>query len=458
MPAMRTDASHAALRFGLGPRPGELAAVAADPRGSVVAQCERTDGAILEGPDLHGTGYNLARHFQDVRVRRDARGPAANGDRVAADILAVAPYRQTTSEAEIGARFGRGCTTGDGLTERLVLFWSNHFSVSVRKSPIMAAITGAYEREAIRPFVYRHFGEMLRAVVTHPAMLIYLDNTVSIGPLSPQGLKKRSGLNENLAREILELHTLGVAGGYTQHDVTQLACILTGWSQDGSLDPHSNRGSIFHANRHEPGAFTVLGRVYAGDGPDQLDRVLGDLAGHPSTARHLAGKLVRHFVSDAASAGLVDTVAKAYLDTEGDLAATSIALASSDIAWKYPAAKIRSPYLFVLAAHRAFGFSGREGARLRKDLGILGQPLWYPPSPAGWPDGDDVWLAGDALLERLDFAARFAKTAPDVPVPMLGEDILADRYAEATREAMMRAESREQALALMLLSPGFQRI
>jgi uncharacterized protein (DUF1800 family) len=458
MVARRTDASHAALRFGLGPRQGDIAAIAGDPQGFVVAQCERTDGGLLEGPDLHGTGHNLARHFQDVRARKEARGPASAGDRAAADILAAAPYRQRVSEAEIGARFARGCSTDDAFTERLVLFWSNHFSVSMRKSPIMGAITGAYEREAIRPFVYRPFVEMLRAVVTHPAMLIYLDNTVSVGPHSPRGLKKRSGLNENLAREILELHTLGVSGGYTQHDVTQLACILTGWSQDGALDPSLNRGSIFHPDRHEPGSFAVLGRVYEGDGPQQLDRVLQDLARHPSTATHIAGKLVRHFVSDNASADLVGTVAGAYLEAAGDLAATSIALTSSDVAWNYPAAKIRSPYLFVLAAHRAFGSSGREGGRLRKDLGILGQPLWYPPSPAGWPDHDEVWLAGDALLERLDFAARFAKTGPDVPVPALAADILADRYDDATREAVTRAESREQALALMLLSPGFQRI
>ena len=191
------------------------------------------------------------------------------------------------------------------VTTRLVMFWSNHFCVSANKGPVRG-MAGAYEREAIRPHVLGRFVDMLLAVERHPAMLVYLDNHVSIGPNSRAGLNRGLGLNENLAREILELHTLGVGGGYTQEDVTNLARILTGWTVANLANPVGEPGRFFFAPaRHEPGAWTVLGKRYGEAGMAAGEAVLRDLARHPATARHIARKLARHFVSAEPPAALV---------------------------------------------------------------------------------------------------------------------------------------------------------
>jgi uncharacterized protein (DUF1800 family) len=506
------DAYIALTRFGLGPRPGECAAIASDPRGFVLAQCDRPQTALLVAPGLLSTPENMALNLKDRRERRVARkleneqieaakaaakaaggggmasaemagGDMAGGDMAGGDMagglaavddgtvkrddakrperLRQPGFSPTTVRHEAAARFNHGLATTDGLTERLVLFWSNHFAVSTAKGGTVPAIVGSYEREAIRPHVYGRFRDLLEATVKHPAMLVYLDNWKSVGPNSRIGEKRGLGLNENLAREVLELHTLGVDGGYTQADVTSFAKVLTGWTIDRNGGRIEGTGAIFLPRRHEPGDFTVLGEVYGQKGQKQLDAVLDDLARHPATARHIARKLTRHFVGDGAPPEIADVVARAFLDSDGDLAVTTRALVSSDAAWTAAPAKLRSPYLFTMASFRVLTLntdSDNEKAAFNM-TNALGEKIWTPPSPAGWPDADDSWLAGDALLERLDFATVIARRIdPELDVPGLAADVLGPRYDQPTREAVTRAESREQAVSLMLLSPGFQRI
>jgi uncharacterized protein (DUF1800 family) len=525
------DAHTALTRFGLGPRPGECAAIASDPRAFVLAQCDRPQTALIVAPGLRPTPENMALNLKDRRERRVARkleneqieaakaaakaaggGDMAAGDMADADMaggdmagrdmaggdmaagdmagdmtggdmagglaqiddgtvkrndsqrpdrLRQPGFSPSTVRMEAAARFDHGLAANDGLTERLVLFWSNHFAVSTAKGGTVPAIVGSYEREAIRPHVYGRFRDLLEAAVKHPAMLVYLDNWKSVGPNSRVGERKAIGLNENLAREVLELHTLGVDGGYTQADVTSFAKVLTGWTIDRNGGRTEGSGAIFLPRRHEPGDFTVLGKVYGQRGQRKLDAVLDDLARHPATARHIARKLTRCFVGDDAPPEIAEATARAFLDSDGDLAATTRALVSTDAAWATPPSKLRDPYLFTVASFRVLRMttdSDNEKAAFNM-MNALGQKIWTPPSPAGWPDGDDAWLAGDALLERLDFASVLARRIdPELDVPALAADVLGPRYDQPTREAVTRAESREQAVSLMLLSPGFQRI
>jgi uncharacterized protein (DUF1800 family) len=232
--------------------------------------------------------------------------------------------------------------------------------------------------------------------------------------------------------------------------------VLTGWTVD-RRDRHPGiEPTLFLDEWHEPGAIPVLGTSYRAAGARQLDAVLDDLASHPATATHVARKLVRHFVADASPPDLVAAVAQAFRASDGDLAATTRALVTADAAWTPPAVKMRSPYELCLAGVRGTGVPlGRPAWPVVR---ALGQKVWAPPSPAGFPDADDSWLAGDALLERLDWATAYARAAgPRVDARMLARDLLGPSLDRDTEVTIARAESPEQALALLLMSPGFQR-
>jgi uncharacterized protein (DUF1800 family) len=364
--------------------------------------------------------------------------------------------RRQAFVGEAVARFGRAASADAALLERLVMFWSNHFCVSANKGPV-ASIAGAYEREAIRPHVLGRFADMLLAVERHPAMLIYLDNAQSIGPNSRAGINRGRGLNENLAREILELHTLGVDGGYTQEDVANLARILTGWTVGNFATRSAEPGRFFFARaRHEPGDWTVLGKRYPDYGEGTGENVLRDLARHPSTARRVAGKLARHFVSDNPPAALVERLEHTFLASEGDLRAVMEALIKSSQAWEAPPAKVLPPYDFLVAVARGIGFQPRPRELLRL-TNILGQPLWRPPSPAGWPDTDDGWASPSAMRERLRVAEVAARRGGTGDPREVAQDVLGDAMGASTRQAVARAEAREQGLELLIMSPEFQR-
>lgn len=333
-------------RFGLGSRRGgDLAAAASDPRGFLRAELEQPGIAALEAPDLPRTAVALKILFTDQEQQRLQRlaadmtiqtasleeSPGTAGTPSSAKPKEAPkpppPAIQQVFRTEASARLRRILEAQPGFVERLVQFWTNHFCVATMKGGFVRIAAGAFERDAIRPHVLGRFGDMLQAVESHPAMLFYLDNQLSIGPNSPAGQRTGRGLNENLAREILELHTLGVNGGYTQADVTALARIITGWTFAGRAGQLGEPGSfVFNANSHEPGEQIVLGRPYAQRDVGQGREALADIARHPATAQHLAFKLARHFVADEPPPALVAKLTDIFRNTDGALKALAVAL------------------------------------------------------------------------------------------------------------------------------------
>ncbi|MBM2575063.1 DUF1800 domain-containing protein [Jannaschia sp. Os4] len=354
----------------------------------------------------------------------------------------------------------RGATTADGLRERLVWFWADHFTVASSRGASRMAM-GGYHEDALRPRVAGRFADLLIAAVTHPAMLIYLDQVVSVGPNSRRGRNGR-GLNENLAREVLELHTLGAGGPYAQADVRQLAELLTGLRVDrrGRLD--------FEPERAEPGAETVLGRSYGDRDPgiDEVRAVLSDLSIHPATASHICRKLAGHFLADVPPAGAVAAMEAAWRATDGDLMAVYAAMLDHPAAWAPERAKMRRPLEMIAAGLRALG---RDDALLRADAQTkrrvvtrpmlqMGQDLPRPPGPQGWPDEAVAWATPQNFAARLDWALRAPGWTGEVPDPRaFAEAALGPLLADRTRFAAGAAESREEGVALVLTSPEFQR-
>jgi len=474
-------------RFGFGPRGGafDLARAASDPREFLKSELQQPAITQLNAPTLPPTKIALQAVFVDQQQRKSERQNVAEEKMPPASSIASVstghtdqpartmeasgamnkipkppepPVAQKFFRADAMARFGSVFHAEVGFTERLVHFWSNHFCVSAAKGPVRA-IAGSFEREAIRPHVLGCFADMLRAVEQHPAMLFYLDNAQSFGPHSKAGQNRKRGLNENLAREILELHTLGVNGGYTQADVTTLARILTGWTFAGREGRLGEPGTfVFFANAHEPGDQTLLGKVYRAGGVEQGEAALADLARHAATARHIARKLARHFVADNPPDSLVSKLEKVFRDTDGDLKSVSVALIDADESWTTPLTKMRTPEEFMLAALRAIDRMPDDPGPILGPLAAMGMPLWQPPGPNGWPDTVDAWASPEGMKSRLDASAALATRIKDQinPSELIGT-IAGEAASSETRQAVARAESRQQGLALLLMSPEFQR-
>jgi uncharacterized protein (DUF1800 family) len=418
-------------------------------------------------------GLSLANIAQDISPKDQAVQPAANSGASATMAPAetmqpTAPPKpappqlnviQKTFRAEALARLQRATLAECGFAERLVVFWSNHFCISANKGGLARMWAGSFEREAIRPHVLGRFADMLKAVEQHPAMLFFLDNQQSLGPDSRAGINRQRGLNENLAREIMELHTLGVNGGYTQDDVTSLARVITGWTYAGRLGVIGKPGSfVFNANAHEPGAQQVLGKIYEAGGLAQGEAVLADIARHPSTAKFIATKLARHFVADDPPPALVARLQDVFTKTDGNLRLLANALVDADEAWSAPLSKMRSPYEYLVATGRIFARVPEDPGRYLGGLNLLGQPLWSPAGPNGFPDTNAAWAAPEGMKLRLDIAAQASSRLPDSLDPReLLELAAADAASEETRRTIERAESRQQAMALLLMSPEFQR-
>ena len=283
----------------------------------------------------------------------------------------------------------------DSMRERLAAFWADHFTAQGRDI-VSHTVQAIYVEEAIRPHVSGRFADMLRAVMTHPLMLIYLDQNRSVGPNSRAAKRrpeKKRGLNENLARELLELHTLGVGGPYTQDDVRQLAELLTG------LRYSLEKGFQFDPARAEPGAETVLGKIYGGDAPalSDIHAVLDDLAAHPATAAHLARKLAVHFVSDTPDPAMITAMAARYQQSDGDLFEVYRAMLDHPSAWDFTQRNVKQPIDFISSSLRALDISPRhiQGARPGKNLTnlvapltLMGQQWARAPGPDGWPQED----------------------------------------------------------------------
>jgi len=487
----RSDWRLALNRFGYGCRPGD-GGRAGDPKAALFAELEAPGGARIDNFELRSTpqilqdvyAYEARKKMErDVAAVAALAGSAMPTPEVAVLLFPAAspaaasrpemvgsmtsgaalkpetPPQQTAFRADARVRLAQSYAAPIGFVERLVAFWSNHFCVSVAKGPIGRGAAGAFEREAIRPHALGRFADMLLAVERHPVMLNFLDNQRSIGPNSLAGHNNKSGLNENLAREILELHTMGVGSGYTQADVTQLAYILTGWTIVGREGKLGEPGTfVFNANAHEPTAATLLGRLYMQDGVAQGEAALADVAREGATANHIALKFARHFVADAPDAGLVQRLAEVFRETDGDLAALARALVNDDAAWSAPPTKIRNPWELTIAAYRAFARTPDDPGPALNALNLLGMPLWQPGGPNGFSDESAAWTSPEGMKTRLQLAAQFAHQIKDAPEPLeLVDDILGPNASAATRETVSRAESREQAYALLLLSPEFQR-
>lgn len=359
------------------------------------------------------------------------------------------------NRAGLQRRWQHIISTEAPVAERWVQFWANHFCVAATKGSVLGLVW-PHENEAIRPQAQGRFVDLLRASTLHPAMLLYLDNAQSIGPDSRAGQRRRRGLNENLARELLELHTLGVNGGYTQADVTETARLLTGWTVRYQGDGRAG----FEPALHQPGAKTILGKRYP-EGPRALDLLLTDLSRHPATARHLATKLARHFVTDDPPPALVEAVAARFRASDGDLRATARALFEHELAWQPELPpKFKTPEELLLSTHRLLKLpiAPNELDEAAQAVQAMGQSLGRAPSPQGWPDRSEDWLSPDALYKRVQWAERFgALHAQQADARLLARLTLGEDLSEGTRLQIERAESGAQALALWLASPEFQR-
>ncbi|WP_027534261.1 DUF1800 domain-containing protein [Bradyrhizobium sp. WSM3983] len=395
----------------------------------------------------------------DNAMKPDGMQPSAAAPAAAKPSPQPLNVIQKTFRAEALARLQRAMMVDCGFTERLVVFWSNHFCISASKGELARMWAGAFEREAIRPHVLGRFADMLKAVEQHPAMLFFLDNQQSLGPDSRAGQNRKRGLNENLAREIMELHTLGVGGGYTQEDVTSLARMITGWTFAGRQGKLGAPGSFaFNANAHQPGRQVLLGKTYEATGLAQGEAALADIARHPSTANFVATKFARHFVADDPPPALVARLRDVFVRTDGDLKALATALVDSDEAWKAPLTKMRSPYDFLVASGRLLARVPEDPGGYLNNLNLLGQPLWTPAGPNGFPDTSAAWAAPEGMKLRLDIASQMgARLGPNIDPLDLLEFAAADAASVETRRTIERAESRQQALALLLMSPELQR-
>lgn len=467
-----TDSAKALNRFGLGAVLSEP--VPTDPKRWLNAQLDQFDPrpAAIANALPSGKLIQTLRDSRDEKKELKAEAKQAGGDpkvmkQQARQAGMAAPYADLRDAyvAAVGARTSVAIATPTPFAERLVHFWSNHFAVSVDKI-VTVGLAGAFEFEAIRPHVMGKFADLLGAVERHPAMLLYLDQAQSIGPGSPLGARaaqrgKERGLNENLAREIMELHTLGVRSGYSQADVIEFARALTGWTVGGLARQPILQGPgpkfWFAAPIHEPGARTVMGKKYSQSGEGQAQAVLNELAAHPATARHLAFKLARHFAADDPPSALVARLEQAFLQSQGDLPTVYRVLIEAPEVWTGPP-KFRTPWEWTVAALRATGIKAIPGKSAVNAFQQLGQPIWKPGSPAGYDDIAASWAGPDALYRRVELAQRIAeRSAPTIDARKLGPALFPDSLSSATATAMTRAESGPQALALLLASPEMMR-
>jgi len=466
-------------RFGFGPIGDSIAAIAGDPRGALLADLDRPGAGQIAA--VLPSSADAARRVSDFQAERqaqqklaqrakqeaDAAGTGmADASMKTSDAIAAAvqqpsspkppnqpPLPQQLLLSEAKARFDAAANTDIGFVERLVWFWSNHFCISADK---VIGMAGPYEREAIRPHVLGRFADLLQAVESHPAMLFYLDNVQSMGADSVAGINRDKGLNENLARETMELHTLGVRSGYSQADVTSFANVLTGWSWIPPAEPDHGGEFAFVKRLHQPGDQTILGKRYPDTGVEQGRAVLADLARHPATAQHIGEKLAAHFVADNPPPSLVAKLAKTFHDSDGNLKEVAKTLVTADEAWTPQRQKLKPPAEWVAGVIR---LSGTQAiipiGRIMYAQATLGAPLWRPPAPNGWPDTEAAWL--DGISHRVDIASEFAGRAQGVDPLALLNSGLGPLASRDTRDTVARAETRSQALALLVMSPEFLR-
>jgi uncharacterized protein (DUF1800 family) len=434
-------------RFGLGARLGGPAAIGADPKAALLAELDIPDIAAIAPTGL--PTYAAACREGTFDLQR----------------------AEAVRRKEVDARVDKHLSVRIGFVERLVIFWSNHFSMSTTKSWIVRSTIGQMERDVIRAHVLGNFSDMLLGVVKHPAMISYLDNTTSVGPGSVLGLRSSLGFNENLARELMELHTLGSTGGQREADIRALTKMLTGWSfvrgfeadEGRNGGTQQNRGQfIYRPDWHEPDPIAMMGKIYPDTGMGQAQSAILDLAKKPATAELIAFKLVQHFITDEPTPEMVAPLKTAFLQTGGNLKAVATALLNLPEAWYTPLAKIRTPYELAIAQFRALGYRyiDAEFWAFGSSLRALQMPLWECRLPTGYSDETLHWLTPDGMIQRLDtarlagwyYGARYGGN-----VPALARNLYSKALSLATAERIAGAGDRRNQLTMLFASPEFQR-
>ncbi|WP_255330193.1 DUF1800 domain-containing protein [Paracoccus albicereus] len=448
----------AAIRLGYGlspnqPPPADAAAVLASvPRAQSMA--------------MPTTMADYRRDFERWQVIRKAQEKADTAPNRAA-FQRIRQGMAQKPEIDLMRRIARAAIDPAGFGERLVQFWADHFTVR-SKNFVSHVLVSAFVDEAIRPNLSGSFADMLKAATTHPAMLLYLDHNGSTGPNSVFARRRperRLGLNENLARELVELHTLGVGADYSQTDVRELAELMTGMG----FQPTGDR--IYRPDRAEPGAEQLLGRSYGGRGTDgmgEIRRMLDDLARHPATASHLSRKLAVHFLSDDPSPDAVAVLETAWRDSDGNLPTIYRALVEHPELEATFRQKARQPFDFIVAAVRALGLDPLRVQRMeqkprRRDfvnpMRRMGQAWQQPVGPDGWAERADDWISPQGLAARIDWAldlpGRFLDPLPDPRI--LLKQALGSTVSPALAAAVPRAESEAEGIALILASADFNR-
>jgi uncharacterized protein (DUF1800 family) len=464
-------ALHLLSRITFGPRPGDLEKVrAVGARAFVERQLhpERIDDSAVEArvaalPTLSMTPSELVEAFPPPRVTRTGSRAADMEGGSMSD-----PARPRRILIELGREEVWRAVYGERqLEEVMVQFWMNHFNIFAPKGADRWLVT-SFERDTIRPHALGNFENLLVATAKSPAMLFYLDNWLSAAPQSSVGGafarfafgRRKNGLNENYARELMELHTLGVDGGYTQRDVTEVARVFTGWTLER---PRRQPGFVFERRIHDDGEKVVLAnRIAAGGGVEDGLRVLGILARHPSTARLISRKLCQRFVADDPPSRLVEHASQRFLDTRGDLRSVLATILDSpefqsEAAYR---SKVKSPIELVASALRAFEAETDAGLPILFFIGRMGQPMFQYQAPTGFPDRATTWINPAGLLMRMKFAAalaadRIAGTMVDAErAARLLED---GRFGGEAPADVEGARSPQARLALYVASPGFQR-
>ncbi|TLU66393.1 DUF1800 domain-containing protein [Thalassotalea litorea] len=448
---MKTHSLNRALiatnRFGYGARQGEMQKAQRDPKGWVIGQLK----TVEFDPSLPGSDEVLHAFYQYQQQQRKKK---SNQNIDFGDDEIPKNFSRKTLQNASADGLIRSIQSSDSVSWRLLDFFSNHFSVTANNR-LMAGLATTLEREAIAPNLIGRFEDMLLAITKHPAMLMYLNNERSFGPNSLAAKKRGKGLNENLAREILELHTLGVDGPYSQQDVIELAKGISGWSVKHPKREEGN-GFVFRNYGHEPGKRTLLGRSYRQNGMSQGEQMLRDLATHPATAKHICRKLAFHFVSENPPKSLLDKMQQTWRETDGNIKSVMTTLFRADESWIAEPQKFKTPREFVISSYRAFGIREVKQNSFRYSLNNLGQQPFNANSPAGYSDKNEDWLGPSALMARIDWSAMVGGYQKWQKIEKILSTSLGSQVSQHTYNSVMRAESREQSIALFLMSPEFQ--
>ncbi|MEW6998944.1 DUF1800 family protein [Colwelliaceae bacterium BS250] len=468
--AITASTAHAVIavnRFGLGAKSGELAAAQANPKQWLIEQLQPVS-LNKELPNSNDIFTLVTEYRKLKRQAKMAEASIFSAKEMQAETMteSMGGKKKSNKNIDINTRkllqktyrtlstdtFVQAMNSDNSLSYRLLDFFSNHFSVTANGLP-MGPLSTTLEREAIADNLLGNFEDMLLAVTKHPAMIIYLNNEKSVGP-SSKAAKKDRGLNENLAREILELHTLGVTGGYNQNDVIELAKAITGWSVASRRD--SGSGFMFRGGAHEPGNRLLLGKKYTQKGIKQGEAMLLDLARHPNTAKHICSKLVKHFISDQPSEQLVASLQQRWQATNGNIKEVMIALINHQQAWLPQQQKFKTPREFVMSTYRALGMKKMPDKYLFYILNTFGQQPMQAGSPAGYSDEQEDWNGGNALMARIEWTATISKRKRHNAEQVMQQTLALNSDAH-TYKSVVRAESRQAAMTLMLMSPEFLR-